>query len=318
MLDISVIVPCYNSAGFIERCIASICKQSIAEAIEIIFVDDCSSDNTVELIKQSMSVWGSSIQYVIIQHPVNMGVALARKTGIQNASGEYILFCDSDDWLDNNMCELLHIEALRNNCEVVVCDYKNVYSDTSYDSAPCYVNDYLQGLLLCKCTGSLCNKLIKRSLILADKFIYPTASFCEDYVYSIQLAIYARKIGYVPKPLYNYCHREGSVVTSRSIEAIQNRISDNLANHQLVEYIIDNNGLKSLYYSELIFLKLLVKNSIRLHIQHNGFYGLWCRTYPELIWEIFKSPYVSHRSRIAYLLTLIGMYPIVKKIIKNA
>lgn len=306
-MDISIIVPCYNSSRYISRCIHSICEQSTSADFEIIFVDDYSKDNTIEEIYTNLEK-NKKVNYQIIKHETNKGVAEARITGIKNAKGDYILFCDSDDYIDSHMCEILYNRAVKDDCDLVICDYIDVYDDYSSICHPCYLPNFLQSLLLCKCTGSLWNKLIKRTILMRMDFLFPTASYCEDYVYSIQLAIYANNIAYVAKPLYNYVHRSDSIVNSKSSEAISKRVRENLENHALVENILEYNGLSSIYFSEKIALRLIVKNSIRLYIPQKGYYKLWLRTFPELTIDIFRSKHISWKARIAYFLTMFGLY----------
>ena len=315
MINISIIIPCYNSSQYIDKCICSLCKQTFKGTIELIFVDDCSSDGTILIIEQLLKEYSYTGNYKIIKHTENKGVAEARITGILSAVGEYIIFCDSDDWMDERMCEMMYSEAINFNSSLVVCDYRNIYSSYDNVSLNNYVEDYLQGLLLCKCTGSLWNKLIKRELLLTKEFVYPHAPFSEDYVYSIQLAILADKIRYVPEPLYNYYHRDGSLVMSTNEIAIQRRIQENLANHRLVEDILKKYQLFDRYYSESLALKLIIKNYIRAYLPRPGYYQLWKDTYPEMTIDIFKSRHIKFRTKVAYFLTLFGVYPYLKKFI---
>ena len=315
MINISIIIPSYNSSKYIDRCICHLCRQTFAGTIELIFVDDCSTDNTIAEIKQSLLRYTYKGAYKVVAHQENKGAAAARVTGILNSIGEYILFCDSDDWMDDRMCEIMYAEALMNDSDLVVCDYSNIYDSYRSVSRNNFQNDFLQGLLLSKCSGSLCNKLIKRKLLLRDDFIYPKASFSEDYVYSIQLAIFANRINYVSEPLYNYCHRDGSLVTAKDSVSINRRIQENLENHRLVQSILQKYNLSERYYSESLVLKLNVKNLIRNYMPIKGYYKLWRKTYPEMTTEIFKSRYIGLKSKVIYFLTLFGLYTYFKKYI---
>lgn len=316
MIDISIIIPAYNSSKYIDKCICYLCRQTFSGTIELIFVDDCSTDNTVVEIEHSLKRYNYNGVYKVIKHEKNKGAALARITGILNSVGEYILFCDSDDWMDERMCEIMYSEAKEFSSSLVICDYNNIYDKYTRVSSNNYEEDFLQGLLLCKCTGSLCNKLIKRKILLREDFIYPTASFCEDYVYSIQLSIMASNIRYLPLPLYNYCHREGSIVMSKDDSAIKRRIKENLENHRLVERILKEHNLSEKYSSELLALKLIVKNSIRSYFPSKEYYKLWKNTYPEMTVYLFKSNHISFKSKVAYFLTMFGLYDKIKKFIQ--
>lgn len=313
MIDISIIIPCYNAALYIDKCINNICNQTFTGEIEIIFIDDCSTDETIQAIENSLLSHSYDGLYSIVRQPENKGVAIARITGIKSAQGQYILFCDSDDWMEVGMCQRMYDEVLMSNADLVICDYRNVYDGYSNISTNNCIDDFLQGLLLCKCTGSLWNKLIKRDLLIKDGFVYPQASFCEDYVYSVQFAIFAKKISYVAEPLYNYYHRPGSIVMSRDQTSINKRIRENLENHRLVEEILKEHHLYEKYYSEILALKLIVKNSIRTYFPSKEYYDLWRSTYPEMTKDIFKSQHINFRSKVAYFVTMLGLYNIVKK-----
>lgn len=314
MPKVSVIIPLYKAEDYIERCAISLFEQTLDD-IEYVFVDDCTSDNSISVLYDVARRYPQRhSQMRVLTHEINKGVAHARITGIRNATGDYIIHCDSDDWVDKDMYETMYLKAICGNCDLVVCDYMNVYSEHYNICTPCYYPHFLQALLLCNCTGSLCNKLVKRQVLFNNDFIYPTASYCEDYVYSIQYAIYSSNIGYIPSPFYKYCHRDGSMVTSKTRNAINKRISENMENHMLIEKILSEKGLSQLYSSELIALRLIVKNSIRMHLPQKGYYKLWLRTFPELTVDIFKSRQISWRSRIAYFITMLGLYPLFKKI----
>lgn len=312
-MDISIIIPCYNSSTYINKCIRSICNQLTSAEFEIIFVDDCSCDNTTEEIERTLRENNYSGAYRIIEHSINKGVAEARITGVKNAVGEYIMFCDSDDWMDSRMCDLMYKKAVQGNCDLIICDYIDVYDTHTSVCSACYNSAFLQSLLLCKCTGSLWNKLIKKSILMRDDFIFPTASYCEDYVFSIQLAIYAKSIGYIAQPLYYYVHRKDSIVNTKTLGAISKKVQENLENYMLVERILEDNGLSNIYYSERIALKMIVKNSLRFYFSYKGYYRLWLKTFPELIIEMFRSTHISNRARISYFLTMFGLYPLIKK-----
>lgn len=312
MSTVSVIIPFFNASQYVTPCIESMCRQTIQEQIELVLVDDGSTDNSLTLIKQTLTNKGFKGSVQTICHEKNLGVAEARKNGILASTGDYIIFCDSDDWVDDRMYELLLEKAENEDSNIVICDFNNIYSNKpSYISSQGITSDLLQGLLLCKCSGSLWNKLVKSNLY-KNNITYPSHDFCEDFAYSAQLAIKTQKISYLNKALYMYVHRDGSIVQDRSTSSILKRLDDNLENLYLVEKALDDAGLRDNYKSELIALRMIVKNSIRPYIHRHGFYKRWLSIFPELTIDIFKSRHVSWRSRIAYFATMAGIYPFTK------
>lgn len=113
-IKISVIVPVYNVEQYVERCLDSICRQKY-DALEIIVVNDCSTDSSLELCEQ-YALRDSRIK--VIQHQTNQGLAAARNTGMKNATGDYYLFVDSDDWIDEHLCQDA-VEALTENAGMI-------------------------------------------------------------------------------------------------------------------------------------------------------------------------------------------------------
>lgn len=299
---ISVIVPVFNDALHLNHSIASICSQTIAAKLEIIIVDDGSTDDSLRIAQDSLTYHGMIANSRIISVGDNKGVANSRKVGIEAASGDFIMFCDSDDWMDSRMCELMLAKADTFGCDMVICDYNSVIDGNFIPIRNCYTDDFLRQLILCNVTGSLWNKLFKASILKNEEFVYPVNDFSEDHVYCIQSTIMATSIEYVPEPLYNYRKRNDSLVRSMQPGMVQKRYKDDMANLALELNIIERFGLFDEYRREITVRKLKTKNSYREHRD------LWLSAYPELWKEIFLSPYVSWRSRAAYILRLFGLF----------
>lgn len=292
----------FNDAPYIGKCLDSVCSQTIAEDLEIIIVDDGSTDGSADVARKAVEEHSMLPQTKFIVLETNKGVANARKLAIEAATGDYIMSCDGDDWMDVTMCEKLLNVAQKDDCDVVVCDYNKVLDGVVTPVGPCYREPFLSQLLLCSVTGSLCNKLISSEILKNPGFVYPTHDFSEDYAYNVQMAISAKKIAFVPEALYYYLKRSDSMVRSQEPEHCAKRERDDEANYRLVLSILDKAGLSQQYREELIFHKLRRKN------QHRNNPKEWRRLYPELNHEIFESRFVSLRSRVAYLLMLVGLY----------
>lgn len=298
---ISVIIPLYNDADNIVRCLESVCTQTISELLDILIVDDGSTDNSVSMARNVLERHSMLPRTNLIQLDVNRGVANARKVGVQAAQSDFILFCDSDDWMEPSMCEKLLVKAEKEMCDLVVCDYNSIRGDSVEPVSGCYKENFLQQLILCTVTGALWNKLVRTDILRRQDFLFPVYDFSEDYAYSLQFAIYARKIGYVPEALYNYVHRSGSVVQSASVERQRKRYDDDMQNFRLDLEILERNGLLEKYREEIIAHKLKMKNTYR---SDNT---LWRNTFPELKKEIFQSGCISFRSKLSFILNLSGI-----------
>ena len=171
---VSVVVPVFNVEKYIRRCIESIQKQTIKD-IEIIVVDDSTPDNSIEIVEE-MAKADDRIR--IIRHERNMGLMWARRTGYMAANGEFIGFCDSDDYLPINALELLYNEALSSGADVVSGNLTLIKSNGEQEqlrSILRYGNDKInafKSLLRGELRHNLCSKLFKASILQLSSFIF--------------------------------------------------------------------------------------------------------------------------------------------------
>lgn len=302
MKKISLIIPLYNDASRIGRCLDSVCSQTIIDQVEVIIVDDGSTDDSIKVVNTTISKWERQNQFILVSVSPNKGVANARRAGVKKSTGDYIMFCDSDDWMEPQMCEAMLNQAELFGNDLVVCDYYANYEDSTKETIIGYREPYLKELLLWTITGALWNKLIRKELLLQDRFIFPTSDFSEDFVYSSQFGLFAQNIGYVNIPLYNYLHRSGSLVRSISSEKQFKRLKDDIVNFNLVIEILRREGVYGKFREEIIVHKWKIKN----HYRSNN--KLWRSVYPEINNDVFKSKYISLRSKVAYLSSLLLGY----------
>ena len=102
-MNISVIIPVYNVEKYVERCILSIMSQTYTESVECIVVNDCTPDNSMKIVEKMVSDYKGQIQFKLLYHEHNRGVAAVRNTGLDAASGDYIIQIDSDDYCEPDM-----------------------------------------------------------------------------------------------------------------------------------------------------------------------------------------------------------------------
>ena len=127
MPKVSVLVPVYGVEKYIERCARSLFEQTMDD-IEFIFVDDCTPDHSIEILKSVIEEYRlrfaeKKYEVRIERLPTNSGLAAVRRHGIQLATGDYIINCDSDDWVDVTMYEKMYNKAIEEDADMVVCDY---------------------------------------------------------------------------------------------------------------------------------------------------------------------------------------------------
>lgn len=211
MADISIIIPAYNAEEYINKCLDSLINQTKKE-LEIIVVNDGSKDKTEEIVK---SYTDSRIKYY---KNTNHGIGYTRNYGIEKSSGKYLIFLDSDDYLEKDACELLYNEAEKKKLDLVVCDYYKVYSNgekeeftiEDFEESSLKENNKLLNII----NYGPCNKIFKSSII-KNKIKFLEDLKYEDTTFVAEAIISAKKIGKLNKCLHNYVIRENSETTVR-------------------------------------------------------------------------------------------------------
>ena len=200
---ISIIVPVYNVEKYIRRCLDSIAVQTFTDW-ECICVDDGTPDASGKICNEYAQ---KDSRFVVI-HKENGGVSSARNVGLDVAKGEYVTFCDSDDYVERNWLSSLYEQAIFTNSDIVNCDLirKSTKSDYTQHQVPGLTGkETVKKLMTGDFDGYLWIKLIKRSLI-EDNFVRFSENFdlWEDIPFSIKLYYHSKKNSYLPKSLYNY------------------------------------------------------------------------------------------------------------------
>lgn len=206
---VSIIIPVYNVEKYIEKCCRSVFEQTYANC-EWVFVDDCGTDDSMNVVYSLIEEYGRlKNQIKVICHDVNKGVAVARRTGSENAKGEYVLYVDSDDCVKNTMVERLVIIAEDNDADVVVCNYVSKGKAMSYSNMSAMPKDHLECMALAlqgtEFYSFLWNKLIKRSLIVDNAIYAPSGlNYREDLDVAYKLFFFAKTVVLTYEVLYYY------------------------------------------------------------------------------------------------------------------
>ena len=210
--DISIIVPIYNTEKYLNKCLDSLINQSKKE-LEFILINDGSKDNSEEIIKEYKD---ERIKYYKNK---NQGIGKTRNFGIEKATGKYLMFLDSDDYLEKDACELLYKKTEKENLDLVVCDYYKVYSNGTKEEflIDDFVNSSLESnnKLLNIINLGPCNKIYLKELITKNNIKYLEDLKYEDTTFVAEAMLKAKKIGKLNKPLHNYVIRENSETTIR-------------------------------------------------------------------------------------------------------
>ena len=206
---VSVLVPIYNVEKYIERCARSIFEQAY-ENLEIIFVNDCTPDNSVGVLRKVLAEYPNRIaQTQIINHEKNLGLAGARLTGLKTSTGKYIQNIDSDDYIDKNMISEMVALAEQEKADITICDFMYVYTNKKEHI---YVNPPLDPLSCLECVlvgivhSSVCNNLFINNRI--HQFV--GLDLREDFSVLYKLVYYCKRIAYLPKAYYYYYRQNAS------------------------------------------------------------------------------------------------------------
>lgn len=219
---ISIVIPIYNVGQYIIKCLDSVFSQTFSN-IEVILVDDCGTDNSMELVREYLSEHHMP-QVRIIVHEKNRGLSAARNTGLENAKGDYVYFLDSDDCITDDCIEVL-VKALgEREYDVVMADYRLVgmecdCSDLKLPQGGLVGNSavlgaYAKGLWYVMAW----NKLCRREFLIDNDLFFDEGYLHEDVIWNFKLACKAESLYVAHRKTYNYLVRSSSIMTSMSIE----------------------------------------------------------------------------------------------------
>ncbi len=221
---ISVILPVYHVENYIEKCLQSLISQTFSD-IEIICVNDCTQDNSITIVKEYQK---KDPRIRLINHLENRGLGGARNTGISAAEGEYIVFIDSDDYLDPTMLEKLYKALVQSECDAAVCavmlDFERDHSlqphtafhydilipETKYDLKK-------DKEILTDMWPSAWNKIYKTSIIKQNNIFFKEKILYEDHTFFYEYFSNCASFVYVPEPLYFYRQQRPQSITTQSV-----------------------------------------------------------------------------------------------------
>lgn len=256
-IDISIIIPVYNTEKFLKKCLESLINQTKKE-LEFIIINDGSKDNSDKLIKEFKD---DRIKYYKNK---NHGIGKTRNFGIDKAQGKYMMFLDSDDYLEKNACELLFNEAEKNNYDIVVCDYYKVFANGEkqeftipyFKPSSLKENNKLLNIInLGPCNKIYKTELIKNNIYFLEDLKYEDTTFVAEAIYK------AKKIGKINKCLHDYNIRENSETTVRD-----ERCYDILKVVDIMRTFYKNNNFNEEELNKLT-IKILTNYTIQQRVQ---------------------------------------------------
>ena len=258
MSKVSIIVPIYNTAHHLQKCLNSLCSQSLKD-IEIICVDDCSTDNSLSIVRD-YAVLDARIQ--ILKFKNNKGAAAARNAGLAIARGEFVGFMDSDDFIDSKYYEELYCAAIRDKCDIA----KAIYYGETKDEKEYQIN-YNKKISKDKYKFSInfTTAIYKRSLIENHAIDFPEGvSNFEDIYFLVKAVFFANKITTINTVCYYYVNRKNSASRHLSLHSIET-ICD--ASYLIASFINCIN-IKNEYYNYIFHRFIVAIFSVSLKFEY--------------------------------------------------
>lgn len=219
---VSILVPIYGVEKFIERCAVSLFEQTY-QNIEYIFVNDCTKDSSIKVLERVIERYPNRKPFVrIINHTQNKGLAGARNTAIVNATGEFVMHVDSDDYVDKVIVSKAIDKELKTDADIVIIDFKKAspgFSKITKYASFDYPEEYCLAVLARKNSNSIWAKLIRRTLYVDNDIkCIEGCNQGEDFQIVPILLYYAKRIVNLQEPLYYYdCSNEGAYSNSFTI-----------------------------------------------------------------------------------------------------
>ena len=304
---VSIVITIYNREKYLHDCVCSLFEQTLDD-IEFIFVDDASTDNSMSVLEQTIEQYPyRKAQVVIIRLEKNCGRAVARQTGINHVKGEYVIHVDSDDWVDNNMLELLYLKAKESNADIVGCNVTHEYSDyrTVFKQKYSNMDGNIRGLLNGDIFPSLCTSLTRTSLIKDNHITFPQGlDTGEDLLFNLHLYLKAHKVIGIDVPSYHYRHTEDSGSyqhTEKSIESV-------IEVARRIENIMKETGNYDKYEEEIQFRKFSMKSALITSFDNKVNNTMWLNLFPETHKNIWHYSQFSWNRRLEFWLAANNMF----------
>ena len=307
--SVSVIILVYKVERYIERCARNLFGQTLQD-MEFIFVDDCSPDRSMEILESVLQEFPQRrAQVKVLCNETNRGQAYSRHRGVEAATGDYIIHCDSDDWPQPDMYAKLYYKAKEENLDMVICSMRRAYRD-HFEPVPglSATDDLLGALIYQDIYHYLLNKLIAH-YVYESPLTWPENNMCEDTALILQLAYYCHKWGFVNEDLYNYNYSPDSI--SSAADSI-GKVKQIRANVSLALSFLGDKGLSEKYKDAILHLKCWTKFTA-LQLPRNYYVNL----FPEANLPLFWDKRFTVMERLGHLTKLLGIHGISKPFVRK-
>ena len=298
MKKVSIIVPVYNVELYLKECLNSLIKQTY-KAFEIILIDDGSTDLSGKIC-DDYKLKDNRIKVI---HKKNGGVSSARNLGLSSSKGEYILFVDSDDYVEKDYIKTLVKES--NNCDLVCCSYYTEFLNKKINNKICNKSIVINTIEAQEkiynqdsFSGFLWNKLFKKDIIDSNKLKFnESIHMCEDQLFIVQYLLKVNSIKLIPNMLYHYRMRKGSIVWNNGSKK-RLTVFDS---YKLVNQIYNKNNINNIFFKKSLYEELIhnkKKFNIKKFLLDNNISLKLIKK------EVVNSNKISNKQKIKFLIKI--------------
>lgn len=267
-MRISIIIPVYNVAEYVVECLDSITAQTYMGDVECLLVDDCSTDDSPKIIRNYIKEYNGRICFRLICQPTNQRQGMARNRGIEESTGDYILFVDSDDVISSDcLTVMINLLSRYPEADFVLCSMKTMNGELSFSTEgyPEYTDNrkwlmYNSIFPEAKISPSPCNKLIRKKLLIDNDIKFPANVIYEDAEFSFLLGLYVNSGCFSNAFTYYYrTNRVGSTITTTSKQLDYGFVSRMTILCNLLKRVTNENKsmqLKAIFSRYVLYLKI--------------------------------------------------------------
>ena len=318
---VSIIVPIYNVAPYIEKCVTSLLTQTHTE-LEIILVDDGSPDDCPSIC----DAFAAKDSRVCVIHQKNGALSAARNTGIEAATGDYLAFVDGDDFVSPDYIEVMLNACLEHNVKMAACGYWEYYSEERNtavavdETVVLYAEEAIRDIFTMKNRVQVMawNKLYARELFENTEIRYPVGRIHEDVFTTYRFCAAAEKLVCVNKPCYYYVQRAGSII-SHNFSPKRLQLLD--AVNSIQPFVERHAPVYDEAYKYYVFLNdLTVINAMADSRYHDAQLFNKMRKHIRECWADLKNnPYLNTKNKLTVFLLGFGMcgYYVFRKLYKR-
>jgi len=282
--------------------------------IELIFVNDCTPDNSIVILNEVLATYPHSTKQVkIIEHKKNWGLPSARNSGLKVASGDYVFHCDGDDFLEVSGLEKLYSKAISTDADIVYCDWYLTYENKERYMSQNIQEDvsqlsYLKAILDGRAKYNVWNKLVRRRIYIDYNIKFPDGYGMGEDLTMIMVVAQAEKVSYLPYAVYHYIRTNVNAFTQGTGDA--EKLKHLIVNaDSVIEFL--NVKFGSILNSQIQFFKLNLKFPYLIS-ENIESYKIWNRLYNESNSFIGKNTNISKRSVFIQKLALQKQYSLLR------